>query len=181
MGQERWSSIWDGRRRPPLAAYPRLRGAGRTSPPIWPCSGWGLPCHHCYQWCGGLLPHRFTLTRVSGEPSIRAVCSLWPCPSPCGAQALPGSLPCGARTFLGYLAAPATIVSDQWNEYSGEGSFTPPPLTVFPLLTHPACPTRAKPRSACCRNGSSAGSARFHCASTWRYCSRASALRPSRS
>ena len=24
MGQERWSSIWDGRRRPPLAAYPRL-------------------------------------------------------------------------------------------------------------------------------------------------------------
>ena len=63
MGQERWSSIWDGRRRPPLAAYPRLGGAGRTSPPIWPCSGWGLPCHHCYQWCGGLLPHRFTLTR----------------------------------------------------------------------------------------------------------------------
>jgi hypothetical protein len=65
MGQERWSSIWDGRRRPPLAAYPRLVGAGRTSPPIWPCSGWGLPCHHCYQWCGGLLPHRFTLTLCS--------------------------------------------------------------------------------------------------------------------
>jgi len=103
MGQERWSSIWDGRRRPPLAAYPRLGGAGRTSPPIWPCSGWGLPCHHCYQWCGGLLPHRFTLTRISGEPSIRAVSFLWPYPSPCGAQALPGSLPCGARTFLGYL------------------------------------------------------------------------------
>src|SRR3954447_23557757 len=109
MGEERWSSIWDGRRRPPLAAYPRLGGAGRTSPPIWPCSGWGLPCHHCYQWCGGLLPHRFTLTRISGEPSTRAVSFLWPYPSPRGAQALPGSLPCGARTFLGYLAAPATI------------------------------------------------------------------------
>jgi hypothetical protein len=39
-----------------------VRGAGRTSPPIWPCSDWGLPCHHCYQWRGGLLPHRFTLT-----------------------------------------------------------------------------------------------------------------------
>src|SRR3954468_19806231 len=78
MGQERWSSIWDGRRRPPLAAYPRLGGAGRTLPPIWPCSGWGLPCHHCYQWCGGLLPHRFTLTRILGEPSIRAVSFLWP-------------------------------------------------------------------------------------------------------
>jgi hypothetical protein len=48
-------------------------------------------------------------------------------------------------------------------------------------FTYPACPTRARPRSACCRNGSSAGSARFHCARTWRYCSRASALRPSRS
>src|SRR3954453_16907598 len=109
MGQERWSSIWDGRRRPPLAAYPRLGGAGRALPPICPCSGWGLPCHHCYQWCGGLLPHRFTLTRISGEPSTRAVSFLWPYPSPCGAQALPGSLPCGARTFLEYLAAPATI------------------------------------------------------------------------
>src|SRR5436305_639136 len=31
----------------------------------------------------------------------RAVCSLWPFPSPRGAQELPGSLPCGARTFLG--------------------------------------------------------------------------------
>ena len=30
----------------------------------------------------------------------RAVCFLLPCPSPCGAQALPGSLPDGARTFL---------------------------------------------------------------------------------
>jgi len=30
----------------------------------------------------------------------RAVCFLLPCPSPFGAQALPGSLPDGARTFL---------------------------------------------------------------------------------
>ena len=30
----------------------------------------------------------------------RAVCFLWPFPSPFGAQALPGGLPCGARTFL---------------------------------------------------------------------------------
>lgn len=37
-------------------------GVGHTSPPIWPCSDWGLPCHRCYQRCGGLLPHRFTLT-----------------------------------------------------------------------------------------------------------------------
>src|SRR5689334_18672081 len=39
---------------------------------------------------------------VSPLPALRqAVCFLWPCPSPRGAQALPGSLPCGARTFLG--------------------------------------------------------------------------------
>src|SRR5205814_4117389 len=38
---------------------------------------------------------------VSPLPLIfRAVCFLWPVPSPCGAQALPGSLPSGARTFL---------------------------------------------------------------------------------
>src|SRR5688572_24986114 len=45
----RWSSVWDGRRRPPRAAYPRLTvagvvGVGHTSPPIWPCSDWGLQC-----------------------------------------------------------------------------------------------------------------------------------------
>ncbi len=37
---------------------------------------------------------------------LRAVCFLWPCPSPCGAQALPGSLPCGARTFLDPSSGP---------------------------------------------------------------------------
>src|SRR5690606_9409789 len=36
-------------------------GAGSPSSPIWPCSGWGLPCHPCYQGRGALLPHRFTL------------------------------------------------------------------------------------------------------------------------
>jgi len=31
-------------------------GSGRASPPIWPCSSWGLPCH-------GLLPAvRWALT-----------------------------------------------------------------------------------------------------------------------
>src|SRR5437773_12323275 len=70
---------------------------GRVSLLTWPCSDWGLPCHACCQARGGLLPHRFTLTLGLK----RAVCSLWPFPSPRGAQELPGSLPCGARTFLG--------------------------------------------------------------------------------
>ena len=46
--------------------------------------------------------------------SFRAVSFLWPFPSPFGAQALPGSLPYGARTFLGCLAAPAITALDQW-------------------------------------------------------------------
>src|SRR5439155_25820417 len=48
-----------------LPAAHRSRGAGgvgHTSPPIWPCSDWGLPCRPCCQCRGGLLPHRFTLT-----------------------------------------------------------------------------------------------------------------------
>jgi hypothetical protein len=67
------------------------------SPPIWPCSDWGLPCHV-------LLPDvRWALTPPF-HPYLpgQAVCFLWPCPSPSGAQALPGSLPYGARTFLGH-------------------------------------------------------------------------------
>src|SRR6185436_20912519 len=40
----------------------RIVGVGHTSPPIWPCSDWGLPCPLAYARGGGLLPHRFTLT-----------------------------------------------------------------------------------------------------------------------
>jgi hypothetical protein len=35
-------------------------------PPIWSCSGWGLPCHRCCQRRGALLPHHFTLTGPEG-------------------------------------------------------------------------------------------------------------------
>ena len=33
---------------------------------IWFCSRRGLPCHFCYQKCGELLPHLFTLTMFGG-------------------------------------------------------------------------------------------------------------------
>jgi hypothetical protein len=75
--------------------------AGRPSSPIWPCSGWGLPCHACHQARGALLPHPFTLACALGfrhRPS--AVCFLLHFPSPYDARALPGTLPFGARTFL---------------------------------------------------------------------------------
>ncbi len=51
---------------------------GRLSPPIWPCSSWGLPCHACCQACGGLLLRLFTLTNTF----VLAVCFLWHFPSP---------------------------------------------------------------------------------------------------
>lgn len=47
------------------------------SPPIWPCSNRGLPSHQRYRWCGGLLPHLFTLACHCWQ----AVCFLWHYPS----------------------------------------------------------------------------------------------------
>src|SRR6185312_12633244 len=47
---------------------------------------------------GGLLHHRFTLT---GSLAAPAVCFLWHCPAGHPGWALPTTLPCGARTFLG--------------------------------------------------------------------------------
>ena len=47
---------------------------------------------------GGLLHHRFTLTPGT---SPEAVCFLWHYPAGHPGSALPTTLPCGARTFLG--------------------------------------------------------------------------------
>ena len=55
--------------------------------PIRHCSRWGLPCGRCCQPPGGLLPHRFTLTRRGR----RAVYFLWRFPSGFPARALPGT------------------------------------------------------------------------------------------
>jgi len=41
--------------------YPRALG-GQPNPPIWSCSGWGLPSIRHYWRTGELLPRLFTLT-----------------------------------------------------------------------------------------------------------------------
>ena len=83
-----------------LAAYLALLRLGVTLPPLLPAVRWALtPPFH---------PYPLSLS------TRRAVSFLWPYPSPFGAQALPGSLPYGARTFLRCLAAPAIIALDQW-------------------------------------------------------------------
>ncbi len=86
----------------------------RQCPPIWSCSGWGLPCRSRCRDRGALLPHRFTLACAS-RPS--AVCFLWHFPSPwamalataCCARPLAGIPLCGARTFLRTADGTATV------------------------------------------------------------------------
>src|SRR4029453_16321190 len=53
---------------------------------------------------GALLPHRFTLT-CAGSHRPSAVCSLWHFPAGHPDWALPSTLPCGVRTFLGPVTA----------------------------------------------------------------------------
>ncbi len=38
---------------------------GARSPPIWPCSGWGLPCLQCHHRSGELLPPHFALPPIN--------------------------------------------------------------------------------------------------------------------
>jgi hypothetical protein len=42
-----------------------LSEPGRLSPPIWPCTTQGFPCPRCCHRSGGLLPHLFTLAKLS--------------------------------------------------------------------------------------------------------------------
>jgi hypothetical protein len=61
--------------------------------PIRFCSRWGLPCHVCYQTCGALLPHPFTLTsRTRSKPAGEAVYSLWHFPWGRPRRVLPGTV-----------------------------------------------------------------------------------------
>ena len=95
--------------RSPVASSGQLSRvrAGRASPPrTRPCTGWGLPSRPGFprRWWALTPPFHPCLHDPSpiGEGGS-AVCSLWHFPSPCGAQALPGTLPYGARTFLTLL------------------------------------------------------------------------------
>jgi len=48
-----------------LGGPPSHPASAGHRPPIWPCSGWGLPCLRCRHRSGALLPHLFTLTHPS--------------------------------------------------------------------------------------------------------------------
>jgi len=77
----------------------RVRHEPCHSTPIWSCSGWGLPCPEALSpRAVGSYPTVSPLPRTLAGRS--AVCFLLHFPSAHAAQALPGTLPCGARTFL---------------------------------------------------------------------------------
>ena len=78
---------------------PQVRGRSPARFPIWSCSRWGLPCHRV------LPPARCALTAPFHPylPVMRptsAVYFLLHCPWARAPQVLPGTLLCGARTFL---------------------------------------------------------------------------------
>src|SRR5690606_4445351 len=96
------SFLWAHSRLYARAAYPDPTRAASWGPylALLPV-GFAVPA--CCQARGALLPHRFTLaTRPAPlrTPGRSAVCSLLHFPSARAAQALPGTVPCGARTFL---------------------------------------------------------------------------------
>ena len=74
--------------------------------PIWSCSRWGLPCRPVTR-----LAVRSYRT-ISPLPASRRTAGgifLLHFPSARAAQALPGTVPCGARTFLGIVSDDATV------------------------------------------------------------------------
>lgn len=87
-----WSSLCEAGYPTPDAVYPEGRRATST-PPVRPCSRWGLPGRHV-----SMTPVRSYRT-ISPLP-MTAVYFLWHFPSGRPARTLSGIAPCGARTFL---------------------------------------------------------------------------------
>ncbi len=125
------SFIWDRRCRRPRAAYP---GLGRGEPPLVPYLallrvGFTVRPLLPAARCALTAPFHPCLCRTR-RPS--AVCSLWHFPSPRGARALPGTLPCGARTFLRKPGPPAILTRtlDLANPRPSAGIRSPQPVGV---------------------------------------------------
>ncbi len=94
-----------------------LRRGAPHEVPIRHCSRWGLPCGSRRREPGGLLPHRFTLTRARRGRSV--FCGAFRRISPPGRYPAP-SLP-GVRTFLGVSDA-ATIRPSAHAGYGRRGA-----------------------------------------------------------
>ena len=117
-------------------------GTGRSSPLIWPCSSWGLPCRHRCRQRGALLPHLFTLARSDANVGRRrcvfcgtfrhaAVNPTLPC-----AQALPGSPPFGARTFLEQTSLAGPVSRSSGRHPSPPRTYSAASLRVSSIPAH---------------------------------------------
>ena len=98
-----------------LKQHTRVRVEPTHSTPIWPCSEWGLPCPATLSpQAVGSYPTVSPLPRMASVAGIHrsAVYSLLHWPSAYAAQALPGTLLCGARTFLGAVTRDAVVLAD---------------------------------------------------------------------
>jgi hypothetical protein len=84
----------------------RTRRGQRHEVPIWSCSRWGLPCRSVT----GLAVRSYRTISPLPDP-LRAIGGIFLLhfPSARAAQALSGTVPYGARTFLGTLASDATV------------------------------------------------------------------------
>ncbi len=117
--------------RAPLATYPGTRAGSLKRPPIWSCTGRGLPSfpNRLENWCALTAPfHPYRFTASAGRPRCReypfqgiqgplqppdagglAVSFLLHFPSRCRDSTLWSTLPCGVRTFLRIHTKPAIV------------------------------------------------------------------------
>ena len=96
----------------------RVRHEPCHSTPIWSCSGWGLPCPEALSpRAVGSYPTVSPLPRTLAGRS--AVCFLLHFPSAHAAQALPGTLPYEARTFLPCFSHGDLHSSDRLAHFEG--------------------------------------------------------------
>ena len=80
--------LWSGRRTSLYSTVCKAKMLGTCTLLTWSCIRQGFPCQSCYQLCGGLLPHLFTLT----EDKTPAVYFLRHFPLDFSSQTLSGTM-----------------------------------------------------------------------------------------
>jgi len=122
---------------------PTRRHCGpQHSLPIWSCSRWGLPCRSV----AGLAVRSYRT--ISPLPASRRTAGgifLLHFPSARAAQALPGTVPCGARTFLGIVSNDATVWPTPPRALSHTGHAANP---IAKRIRHRKDPATAPPATA---------------------------------
>lgn len=114
-GHPSTDAVADALQRPTRA----LGRAALITRTVWPCSGWGLPSHagHPARWWS-LTPPFHPYCPCVGRGLLRtAVSFLWHWPAGYPEWALPTTLPCGARTFLGGTDACTPSNATAWSTH----------------------------------------------------------------